>query len=242
MTLPELTNNKKIYASYKESGLDSLDKCYNKDYYINYPHDVVYNYNSRGYRDIEWPNQIDEQVIWCVGDSFTLGLGCPFEYTYPNLLRDYVNRPIINISMDGGSNQYITRKAKYIIENVKPKHLIIHWSYFHRREDPNPNKSDEERRIYEDKTSDANDDCLNILNCIEIIEGTAKLAKSKILHSFVVNASSILYVDYVYETLQQNNYNSIRVAQIDFARDSHHYGVETQKLFAKQIVDSGFLE
>jgi hypothetical protein len=38
--------------------------------------------------------------------------------------------------MDGASNNWIARQAQMIINEVAPQHMIIHWSYAHRREAP----------------------------------------------------------------------------------------------------------
>jgi hypothetical protein len=40
------------------SGLDSLDKCFNKDYFLSYPSQIEYKYNSRGFRGPEWPSDL----------------------------------------------------------------------------------------------------------------------------------------------------------------------------------------
>ena len=44
----------------KTSGSDSPEECLSKDHFLNYTKDISYNYNSRGFRDNEWP---DEKVV-----------------------------------------------------------------------------------------------------------------------------------------------------------------------------------
>lgn len=117
------------------TGLDSLDKCLDPEHFAKFPHDVNYVYNSRGFRDIEWPEDHKlKTAVWCLGDSFTAGLGSPFAHTWPQVLEQQSKQRVINISMDGASNQWLSRKCCEIYNEVKPKNIIIMWSYPHRRE------------------------------------------------------------------------------------------------------------
>ena len=107
-----------------------------KKHFKNYPYKIEYQYNSRGFRDQEWPNSLDklQNLIWCVGDSFTAGVGVPFLHIWPQILQQITNVRTINISLDGASNNWIARQAGAIINEIKPKNLIVQWSYSHRRE------------------------------------------------------------------------------------------------------------
>jgi len=129
--LPSRANQRLDY-----SGIDSLEDCLDKKHFKSYPYKIKYEYNSRGFRDLEWPDSVDElkRSVWCVGDSFTVGLGQPFSHTWPQVLAQKLGRNTINISMDGASNQWIARKSVKLINDISPHVIIIHWSYFHRRE------------------------------------------------------------------------------------------------------------
>ena len=123
------------------SGIDSPEEIpiydfRKKTHFKNYPHQIEYQYNSRGFRDQEWPNSLDElqNSIWCLGDSFTAGVGLPFTHTWPQLLQQITNLRTINVSLDGASNNWIARHARAIIDEINPKNLIVQWSYSHRRE------------------------------------------------------------------------------------------------------------
>jgi hypothetical protein len=120
------------------SGLDHLDECVDKTHFANYPYTVDYQYNSRGFRDLEWPTDIDElrTAVWCIGDSFTAGVGSPFNHTWPQLLQKRLDQRTINISLDGGSNNWIARQTDNIIREIAPELIVIQWSYSHRREAP----------------------------------------------------------------------------------------------------------
>jgi hypothetical protein len=134
--LPDLILPNKINQHWEYSGIDSFEHCLDKNHFKQYPYAISYNYNSRGFRDQEWPNSVEElkSAIWCVGDSFTVGVGSPIEHTWPWLLQKQTGRRVINISMDGASNNWIARKTVDILQVMNPRHVVLHWSYLHRRE------------------------------------------------------------------------------------------------------------
>jgi hypothetical protein len=118
------------------SGIDCYEHAVNKTHFLNYPYKISYNYNSRGFRDQEWPDCLEDlqNSIWCIGDSFTAGVGIPIEHTWPYLLNKATNVRTINVSLDGASNNWIARHAQTILTEIKPKFMVIHWSFSHRRE------------------------------------------------------------------------------------------------------------
>jgi hypothetical protein len=128
-----LANN--IHCSFEYSGIDSFDFCFDKTHFKNYPHKVSYSFNSRGFRDNEWPKIKSElqSSIWCIGDSFTVGLGSPVEHTWPSVLRETVKRNTINLGSDGASNEWIAKTCANIISEVNPECIVLCWSYSHRR-------------------------------------------------------------------------------------------------------------
>jgi hypothetical protein len=153
------------------SGIDSPDANFigrnNKGFNNNYPYSVNYSFNSRGFRDTEWPMMLSElkNSIWCVGDSFTVGIGSPINHTWPNVLMQKTGYRTINISMDGASNEWISRRAMQIRKEINPTNIIIMWSYLHRRESADTSKTDEDRRLWNTKCS-SEDDFQNFKNCV----------------------------------------------------------------------------
>ena len=115
---------------------DSLDQCLDATHFKNFAWPVSYLHNSRGYRDVEWPETVPElqQSIWCFGDSYTVGYGSPREHTWTFLLEQKLQRRCINISINGISNEWIARKVQDLLTQVVPKTIVIHWSFTHRRE------------------------------------------------------------------------------------------------------------
>jgi len=155
MILPDLTIPSRINQRLKYSGIDTLEWCYDQEHFLNYPHSIEYVYNSRGFRDKEWPVSLTElqEAVWCVGDSFTAGIGQPLEHIWPNVLAKRINQRSINVSMDGASNDWICRRACDIANTINPKIIVIMWSYIHRQENSNNQLDDEQRRIYASKQS-----------------------------------------------------------------------------------------
>jgi hypothetical protein len=156
MILPDFILPSCVNQCWEFSEIDSIDKCLDINHFKAYPHRVVYQYNSRGFRDSEWPDSMQQlqQAIWCIGDSFTVGIGSPLEHTWPFLLGQNLNSRIINVSMDGASNEWIARKASDVIQSIAPKLIVIHWSYTHRREEDKGTLMDLKYRKFYDAVRD----------------------------------------------------------------------------------------
>lgn len=133
MKLPDLVLPSRANQTWQYSGMDSPELCANPEHFQQYPYHITYQYNSRGFRDSEWPDN-PATAIWCVGDSFTVGLGVPAQMTWPALLGSKLQQRTTNISMDGASNQWIARRACDIYREIQPQVMILQWSYLHRRE------------------------------------------------------------------------------------------------------------
>jgi hypothetical protein len=136
MILPDFVLPTRIDQCFGAHDIDSIDQCRDKNHFKQYPYEVIYQYNNRGFRDQAWPESMSElkNSIWCVGDSFTVGIGSPVEHTWPWLLQKHSSRRTINVSLDGASNNWIARKVLSILQQINPQHVVIHWSYLHRRE------------------------------------------------------------------------------------------------------------
>jgi hypothetical protein len=182
MILPDLILHSRVNQCFQHTGIDDLNFCLDKKHFRQYPHAISYQHNSRGFRDQEWPSTVEElkKCIWCFGDSFTVGVGSPLEHTWPYLLGKNTGRRVINVSMDGASNNWIARQIANVQKEINPTHIVVMWSYLHRRESNDHNKSDEERRIHNDKELDDFADLHNFKHCVDMvkIQGSAPLQLS----------------------------------------------------------------
>lgn len=133
MIASSLCLTSRVNLTVNETGLDTLECCIDPDHWRNYPNKIQYHYNSRGYRDAEWPEDLPT-AIWCFGDSFTTGVGVPFENIWPQILQQQIQQRTINISMDGASNNWIARKVHEMSQDIQPNTVVIQWSFSHRRE------------------------------------------------------------------------------------------------------------
>ena len=159
MILPDLQLPSRVNHYCFYSGIDSYDYCMDKQHFLQYPYRIIYQFNSRGFRDSEWPSHMHDlqKAIWCVGDSFTVGIGQPFDHIWPQVLQRAIPSRVINVSMDGASNDWIFRKALQILHDVNPDVVICMWSYTNRRESPNEELDDEDRRQFSSHASYSQD-------------------------------------------------------------------------------------
>lgn len=191
MILPDFVLPTRINKIWTESGIDSKTKCFNKDHFTNYPYVVEYVYNSRGFRDNEWPADNLNESIWCIGDSFTVGIGSAISHTWPYILKTVTKTNTINVSLDGASNDWIARKTLRILDEIRPKHIIIHWSYFHRYEIADYTLTDEQRRAGFTNDLSIHGQFANFKKNLLLVETGKK--ETNIIHSFVPDASPILW-------------------------------------------------
>jgi hypothetical protein len=149
MLLSELVIPPRINLYAKEYGMDTLRFCRNIDWYKQYPYEISYKFNSRGYRDEEWPKTLEElkDAIWCIGCSWTIGIGSPIEHTWPYILQQKTGKRVINISMNGASNDWISRMITNIHKEVNPEHIVAHWTYTGLEENSDASLNDEERKL-----------------------------------------------------------------------------------------------
>jgi hypothetical protein len=196
MILPEFILSSRQNQTWTESGIDSFVNCRDQKHFVTFPHNVIYQYNSRGFRDAEWPSTLAElqDCVWCVGDSFTVGIGSPAEHMWTNILESKINKRCINVSMDGASNKWIARKVIEILKIIQPKLLITHWSYINRDESPDDTLIDEDRRI-KDITDKASINQLIENNCKIILEVETHKKQCSIIHSFIPSYSALLFFD-----------------------------------------------
>jgi hypothetical protein len=113
-----------------------------EQYNFKFPYKVNYQFNSRGYRDSEWPNSLDQlkSAVWCLGDSATTGIGSPWQHTWPQMLSQAWNQRTINVSLIAAGNDFIERKCIELLDQIGPEYIVICWSFLWRRDMPEPDK------------------------------------------------------------------------------------------------------
>lgn len=170
--LPDLVLTTRANQQYLHTGLDSPEHCLDVKHFALYPHDVQYDFNSRGFRDEEWPQNLEDlqRAIWCIGDSFTVGVGQPYDHIWPQILSARTGRRTINVAMDGASNAWISRRARQIQQEIRPANMVIMWSYWHRRESTDATLSDEKRRLLKGDSLEPAEDISEFGRCRQSID------------------------------------------------------------------------
>jgi hypothetical protein len=220
LILPQFANRQFDY-----SGMDNLKGCLDQELFLRWPHPVNYKYNSRGFRDQEWPQDLNS-AVWCFGDSFTVGIGSCFEHTWPQVLSQHSQRRVINVSMDGASNEWIARQVCDAYDLAQPRRMVLMWSYLHRRENADNVQSDLDRRLHSVRST--------------IIQDFENLrACRKQVHEHCAGASIIELIipNFVNDAEQPGDFSPdvIRVEYLDRARDGHHFDIVTAEWVATQV-------
>jgi len=192
------------------SGMDSIDLCNDRSHFQSYHKNISYKYNSKGFRDNEWPKELSD-VIWCVGDSFTVGIGQPFEETWPQMLQEKIGKRCLNIGEDGCSNDTMAMRVQEIHKLHNPKLIVIMWSYFSRRRMNNVNIP------YDRQNFGQENDLKNFVKNFEMVNSLP----INVIHSLIPNA----FEDEKY--LKETYKNLLFVKQLDYARDRFHFDVKT---------------
>ena len=218
---------------FEYSGIDSYDRCVDKNHFEQYGKPVSYNFNSWGCRDREPPTDLTD-VIWCIGDSFTVGLGQPVDETWPKILEKKLNKRCLNVGQDGCPNDMISIRVQQIKKKYDPKVIIIMWSYFARR------LIDGNFLFHEIKTT-AEDDLNNFLK--NFIKANEPYKNCKILNYIIPNAFIDENGEPVDSTQLTNEINKNTkeisfkiVEQLDYSRDGHHFDILTCEKIVEDIL------
>ena len=103
------------YAELKENGWVDPDV------------DVVYEYNSYGFRDVEFDGV--SGGIMCMGCSHTMGQFLPAECAWPSIVSKRLGIDTWNFGIMGGSNDSIYRLVKAWAPIMKPEAIFILVTY-----------------------------------------------------------------------------------------------------------------
>lgn len=206
-------------------GLDSEEHCFDRKFFNQFG-PVDYQFNEIGYRT-ESVTKFTGSEILAIGDSFTLGLGVNYQDTWPVQLSKLINYPVLNFSLNGGSNDWMARKTAQLLRWFKPRAVVVHYTFSHRRECNNSDWFDDERTECEPLYSDL-ENLQNWRSAFDYFSGLA----IPVVHSFITD----WHPEYV--SYQELGTNVIcPITKIDLARDSFHYGANTHRLLAEKITN-----
>lgn len=231
--LPDLVLPRRQNQTWEYSGIDCREHCVDLEHFLSYPHPVSYHYNDRGFRDSNWPDDPHElkRCIWCVGDSFTVGIGVPLQHTWPFLLSQKTGVRTINVSLDGASNDWIARRVQDIRQAITPDLFVIQWTFIERRELPDPSLSDEDRRNQSVHYTELE----NIANFQQNIES---VDADNVIHSTIPRFSGHRASQQLaLKTLVKKGHCVPYFEPQDLARDGFHYDIQTAEKLVDQIIN-----
>lgn len=212
----------------KTKAPDTLDTCLDKKHYLSYEKDISYKYNSKGFRDHEWPDDLSD-VIWCVGDSFTVGIGQPFAETWPQILQEKTKKRCINLGEDGCSNDTMTLRIQEIYKLHNPKLIVVMWSYLARRRVNGENVS-------HDKDDFGNkEDMENFIKNFKIVNELPISVINTIVPNAYTRNDSINH--FIKKITGNISWKLTPVQQLDWARDHVHFDIKTSQNIVDRICD-----
>lgn len=99
--------------------------------------DITYVWNRYGFRSDEFDDD-GRGSIMVFGCSYTLGIGCPIEHTWPHILKNKLNPKlkVYNISMAAASSDFISRALYKTVDILRPTAIFILWPRHPAREIP----------------------------------------------------------------------------------------------------------
>lgn len=208
-------------------GLDSPAHCFDRRMFDQHP-PVRYQFNEVGFRTHS-VDRFQHNSILAIGDSFTLGLGNNEQDRYTNIIEQQLSHQVLNFSLNGASNDWITRKLRQLLQLFQPRAIVIHYTFSHRRERPQLDWHDDERTecepIYSIEQNYQN--WFANFKTIETLAGNIKL-----VHSFIPH-----WHDQTIDYAELGTNVIPPITQLDFARDGFHYGQKTHLVLANKITN-----
>lgn len=213
-------------ASYSQNLRKKLEgTTLTEEEFKSFSKDIMYEFNSRGLRDAEWPKSEQElkKCYFSVGDSNVVGVGLAYEDVFIQHLNKFCNKRIINCGLANAYNYFWTTKCSLeILQQINPEVLIVVWGPFHK------SAQHKTRKIVHDDKKDIELTLLYIQNLEQHKTDT------KLIH--VLNP---IYHDF-YDFFQKVNdmqISYVKFLRKDYARDGIHYGIDSHKQLAQDIYD-----
>jgi len=189
MILPTIIVPEKINAELQYLWPDTPEECvdkrhFDKNHFDSFPDSVSYQFNSRGFRDQEWPSDL-VNAVWFAGDSVVLGIGQALENTLPVQVQTATGRTTINLGIRGVSNHTTAYVAQQLLTEIEPVNLVVFWSFFQQR--PIVNNYD----FLVEKSSDTicRNDVENLSYFKSLIDQLPKNTKTNVIHVFCPDIS-----------------------------------------------------
>jgi hypothetical protein len=190
----------------------------------------TYRYNSQGFRSAEFEESVPSAMF--LGCSHTLGVGLPMEATFSHMVSTSLNLKNFNLGVPGSSNDTAFRLAHYYIPRLKPT-IVVFLST--------------ERTRFELFDQDNIQHILTFSNRNNSFKHVRDDVKGFYRH-WIMNNNNIdmHYAKNVGAIQQLCSANNIKFYHrefltfplIDKARDLEHYGIKSNNIVAKKILEN----
>jgi hypothetical protein len=201
-------------------------------YYLDHP--ITYSYNEYGHRSRNIGEiDLDNYIIF-TGCSHTVGVGLELEKTFPYLVSqklgvDYYNIAVAATGIDVLEYNLLTWMAKV---KKKPKHVIIQWPD-HARFASYQSDYD----LIHEKSSWSGD--VNDKRLIVNGEDTGMFyARKELSRRLLSQTIGVPIHSFNYGGQVAYGINSIKLRQVDKARDLSHAGIKSNINFSELIYDT----
>ena len=148
MPIRNISNKKIIFdprKNFKDKfcGVDHPDLITDKYWFKTCPvQNFDYQFNSWGFRGLEYEKYIGKPVVLCLGDSATTNIAGPIEHSWPSLIQEHFDIPCLNFGLEGAGNDAIRYVYDAACRIFDVQHTFVLYSFLHRRFENNKFKSE----------------------------------------------------------------------------------------------------
>jgi hypothetical protein len=182
----------------------------------------TYKFNQEGFRSDEFSN---EEGIVFLGCSHTLGIGLPYEHTWPYIVSRHLRKKCYNLAIGGGSNDLAFRMAYNYIPKLNPSLVIFLVTHNSRLE--LLHKDNRSFQFCGPKTSLFKNDRFYETWLINENNLNANLLKNLLAIENICNKNNVRFI-----SIDQNE-----IPHLDLARDLAHRGTRSNFEFAKLVLE-----
>ena len=179
--------------------------------------EISYQFNSNGFRTDEFE---DCDCAVFLGCSFTIGIGIPYENTWPHLVSKELGLKCFNLGQGNGSWDTSFRIGSYWIEKLNPKYVIAMGPPSTRYEImPHGTISIHQEENFKN----------TLLSDLFMFDRNYELNKQKNIIALKSFCKNTLIMEYDSEWFNVN--------WVDMARDLAHPGIKTNALLKNKVLD-----
>jgi hypothetical protein len=108
---------------------DTEENFKQKENNVFTPESFGYNFNEYGYRigNRDWDLATTKKRVMALGCSHSVGVGVPWEKTWPAMFTEEINAELFNLSVAGSSADLIFRTLYHSIDIIKPDIVTVFW-------------------------------------------------------------------------------------------------------------------